>query len=176
LRVDRRQVLRIAERFFAVVGFVLLSYHLGFDLSRVASPSMAPTLRDGDWVLSDRVTFRLRSPRRWELVGFRDRELGFPIVKRTVGLPGESIGLRGSEILIDGQVLPVPPRLSHLRYFRYGLLAGAPTPCGDGYFVLGDDSKDSQDSRFEGPLSPSRLTVRPWFVVWPPSRTGSVQP
>jgi len=59
---------------------------------------------------------------------------------------------------------------------RYGnLTEGKPVPCGDGYYVLGDDLKDSDDSRFNGPVPPHRILGRAWLIVSPRNRFGWVR-
>lgn len=175
------RLLRFGERAFAVVGLVMVVYHMGFDLSQVVSGSMAPTLRgtstrDGDWVLTERITYRLRRPRRWELVAFRNDE-GTQVMKRVVGLPGETISLKGRRIAVDGAVAPRPDPLDGVEYWAFGnLYGGRSAECGRGYYTLGDDSRDSQDSRFEGPLPPDRIAGRPWLILWPPEHIGFLNP
>ncbi|HYF50500.1 MAG TPA: hypothetical protein VEJ63_13905, partial [Planctomycetota bacterium] len=62
-------------------------------------------------------------------------------------------------------------------YYPIGRLAYEnATDVGSGYFVLGDDSRDSQDSRFEESVDPESLCGRPWLIVWPLSRFGFVNP
>jgi signal peptidase I len=142
---------------------------------------MAPTLqgdggRGSDWVLSENISYWFRPPRRWEVVSFHNVE-SFLVAKRVVGLPGESISLDARRALINGTPLPVPASLTFLRYYAWGDLDdGKSVNCGEGYFVLGDDSKDSADSRFDGPVSPSEIRARAWLIVWPPSRIGFVNP
>jgi signal peptidase I len=181
VRLRARGGLRSIERALAVFGFLVLVYFVAFNLSFIKSPSMAPTLRgdpaNPDWVLSEKVTYRLRRPRRWETVLFKDQEIGVQIIKRVAGLPGETIALEGGGVRIDGTAIPRPESLGFLKYYSYGKLApGKSEDCGRGYFLLGDDSKDSQDSRFEGPLAPERIDGRPWLIVWPRSRWGFVNP
>ena len=172
---------RCGQKALAVVGLFFLVYHGAFDLSVIMSPSMAPTLQgtcaeDGDRVLTERVTYRLRGPRRWELVSFYNRD-GVQIMKRVVGLPGEEIALRDGQFFVNGAPVAVPAELQDREYLAYGKLRrGRPTECKDGYFVMGDDSKDSQDSRYEDPLTRDRITGRPWLIVWPPKRAGAVNP
>ena len=176
-----RRALRVAEHCFAAVGALMLVYHLGFSLSVVASPSMSPTLRgesleDGDWVLTERVSYCLRRPKRWEVATMRKAD-GLQVMKRVVGLPGEEVSLRDGQVTVDGEAAPRPSSLASVKYFAYGNLhGGRSVACGDGYFVLGDDSKDSQDSRFEGPVSPEGIKGRAWLIVWPLSRLGRVNP
>ncbi len=173
--------LRFVEHGFAVIGVLFLTYHLVFDLSVMGSNSMSPTLRgtsveDGDWVLTEKLTCRLRGARRWEVLAF-DNQDGMQVMKRVVGLPGETVSLKDNSLLVDGAPVTRPEPLKDIRYLAYGKLhRGREAECGEGYFVLGDDSTDSWDSRYEGPVGPDRITGRPWLVVWPPSRIGFVNP
>src|SRR5436853_6288954 len=93
----RRRILRSLARSLAIVGAGALVYHSLFHVSVVISDSMAPTLRgnsaSGDYVLTERVTYRLRAPRRWEVVMFPEPELQVQVMKRVVGLPGETVAL-----------------------------------------------------------------------------------
>ncbi len=174
--------LRQVEHVFAALGVVLLAYHGCFELAVVTSGSMAPTLqgesvKDGDWVLTEKVSYRFREPRRWEVVSFHRKD-GIRIAKRVVGMQDEEVSLSYEQkwVLIDGEPLERPEALDFLEYYSYGNLSkGKAVTCDGGYFVLGDDSRDSQDSRFDGVLAPERITGRAWMVVWPPSRLGLVR-
>jgi signal peptidase I len=176
-----RRALRWTERFLALCGLVLLTYHLGFNLSAMSSGSMGPTLQgtnahNGDWVLTEKVSYWFRKPRRWEVVTFLSDE-GSQIMKRVAGLPGERVRLRDDRVVVDGAEPPRPGSLAALRHYPYGsLYRGAEAACGDGYFVLGDDSADSLDSRYEGPVKPASVIGRAWLIVWPPERAGLVNP
>lgn len=172
-------ILRTGEHVLAGVGGAFLVYRMCFTLSVMISGSMAPTLlgttpRDGDRVLTEKVSYRFRSPRRWEVITFRNKD-GVRVMKRVVGLPGERISLRDGVITADERDTQRPETLGYLRYYAFGSLRREHSvECGEGYFVLGDDSRDSQDSRFEGPVDPSRIEGRSWLVVWPASRWGVV--
>ncbi len=172
----RRLILRLLERIFAILGLLFVTYHSCFHLSVLSSGSMSPTLRGeslfhGDTVLTEKVSFWFRKPHRWEVVLFFD-EMGVQVMKRVVGLPGETISLKDtSTVLINGQPTPRPSSMQWLKYYAYGLLTGGKAvPCNDGYFVLGDDSRDSEDSRYTGPLRRDQIKGRAWLIVWPPSR------
>jgi signal peptidase I len=128
-------------------------------------------------VLSEHVTHWFRAPRRWELLAFRNRE-GVQIMKRVVALPGENVVLKkDGTFLIDGNAVVRPASLSSIEYFPWGTLSsGIPVNCSKGYFVLGDYSKDSDDSRWNSPVEPSAINGRPWLIIWPLSRIGFVNP
>lgn len=176
-----RWIFRQAVRFFALFGVIAMVYLTCFSYTRVTSESMEPTLQGSDWesgdrVLTEKVTYWFRRPRRWEVITFRATD-GRTIMKRVVGLPGEHVRmLRGGRILIDGKEIPPPAELDFLDYFPFGNLTvdKPPAACGDGYFVLGDDSRDSDDSRFNGPVTPDQLIGRAWLIVGPKNRRGFV--
>jgi len=177
-----------------VIGGGFLIYHLLFDISVVTSGSMSPTLvgtsqENGDWVLTEKLSFRLRGPRRWEVMTFRME--GMQVMKRVVGLPGETVAMeveldeggkptRGTEasaILIDGKPVERPESIEDIRYFALGKLYHTRSvDTGNGYVVLGDDSRDSWDSRWEPPVTDEDVVGRAWLRVWPPSRIGFVNP
>jgi signal peptidase I len=175
-----RWILRQTERALALFGLAAIVYLVCFDLSRMTSSSMAPTLwsddwSDGDLVLTEKVSYWFRQPRRWEVVAFR-RPDGHQVMKRVVGLPGETVQLQpDGTIRIDGQPIDRPPELDSLKYYAYGNLALRLTAqCGDGYYVLGDDSRDSDDSRFNGAVRRDRLIGRAWLILAPAEHFGFV--
>lgn len=181
-RTRLRFTVRATERLLAFFGLYFVLFHLFFDLSVMISSSMSPTLRgtsrtNGDWVLSEHFTPHIRKARRWEIVAFHNSE-GVQVMKRVVGLPGETVALnKQNQILINGAPIPRPEQIASLKYYAYGNLAGGKSvSCGDGYYLLGDDSVDSQDSRYEGPLAKENVEGRAWIVVWPFSRFHFITP
>ena len=179
-RFGIRWWLRIIERTFAIFGLSFLLFHLTFMTSVIVSPSMSPALQghhwsDGDRVVTELVSYRFRRPRRWEVVTFR-RADGAIVMKRVVGLPGEKLQLRSNgDLVINDAVVPRPTSLSQVRYLPVALVMNDKSvDCGLGYFVLGDDSMDSEDSRFEGPIPSSWILGRAWFIFQPVTRMGWV--
>jgi len=143
---------------------------------------MSPTLqgtswRNGDWLLTEKITYRFRRPARWEIVRIR-RDEGPMIIKRVVGLPGESIRIGNDRnVLIDGRPVKPPAGFDCPKYISQGTVRNGQTAaCGEGYFVLGDDTDDSDDSRFSGPVPPEKSVGRVWLILAPRSRFGFVNP
>lgn len=175
-----RRLFRWAERCFAIIGLFMVIYLLMFDLSRMVSPSMSPTLKgtsaiNGDLILTEKVSYWFRRPRRWEVITYTNND-GMQIMKRVVGLPGETVRVAdGGKLLIDDEPHNMPTSVD-AKYLPYGNLTdGASVACGDGYYVLGDFTRDSDDSRFNGPVDPQQIKGRAWLIVGPSSRFGWVR-
>lgn len=125
----------------------------------------------------ENITYRFREPKRWELIVFRHPQ-GNLIAKRVVGLPGEKVAIsRAGDIYINYNKVDRPEFLSFVRYYAFGNMMRdqAPYQCTDGYYVLGDDSRDSDDSRFNGQVMPERILGRPWMIVWPEAHRGWIR-
>jgi signal peptidase I len=179
-RAWSRRALRWTEHVLAMVGVCFIISRLCFEFVVMTSGSMSPTLQgtcyaNGDRLLVEKVSGWFRSPRRWQ-VHFFYNEDGVAVAKRIIGLPGERVALRKNRIYINGTEIERPSWLQSRKYLDAGNLSGGrEVECGTGYYVLGDDSHDSYDSRFTGPVAPSELRGRAAFVVWPLSRVAVVR-
>jgi len=178
-----KKLFRLFERTFAIIGIGFIIYHVCFSVSAIRSDSMAPTLigensASPDIVLTERISYWFRKPRRWEIVKYHTQDLlDLEVMKRVVALPGETITIRNHWLVINGRPIERPLSLDFLKYYPYGYLhKGRSEDCKDGYFVLGDDSKDSSDSRFDGAIAFSKLEGRAWLILWPPNRFGLLTP
>lgn len=177
-----RRVLRLCEHMLAVAGALFIIYHVGFDVSVMTSGSMSPTrrgndARSGDRILTERFTYWFRKPHRWEVITFQT-DAGLQVMKRVVGLPGETVSMqKDGTILINGVAAERPASLRSIRYYALGNLhRGAPVKCEQGHYVLGDDSADIEDSRYEGPVKPDQIADRAWLVLWPMGYMRSLNP
>lgn len=175
-----RRLARNLERALALTGLSIILYHYCLHSSRVVSPSMQPTLQgtnyeDGDRILTEKLSYLFRKPQRWEVIAFR-RDSGEINMKRVAAFPGETISMKlDGTVVINGKPVPLPESLSHLQYFPIAkLYPGREVKCEDGYFVLGDDSRDSDDSRYEELVRPDRVIGRAWLILSPANRLGFV--
>jgi signal peptidase I len=180
VRPRLRRFLRGLERLLATVGLCFILHQGLFQVSVIVSPSMSPALRGdsyatGDRVLMEKVSGWMRDPRRWEIWFFINAE-GVSVAKRIVGLPGEKISIKDGKIFINGREAVPPADFTPPKYYAFGSLAdGREADAGSGYYTLGDDSKDSNDSRFLGPVARAELRGRAWLILWPPARIGRVR-
>lgn len=129
----------------AVAAFLLagLCSVFFFQIVRVQGASMEPTLYHNDWVVSWPQAYQTDSPERGDVVLIRRPELtrGY-IVKRVIGLPGETVEIRDGNVLINGELLDDPYNDSGNQDSMAPLLVQP-----ECYFVLGDNRASSRDSR-----------------------------
>lgn len=138
---------------------------------KVAGDSMLPALADGQSVLAVRPRYSWNRLRRGDVVVLRhpvwnDRTY----IKRIVGLPNEEIRVEDGLVYLGGVLLdeayvdsPVKAPEQKFKEWWTGK---------DEYFVLGDNRRDSQDSRAFGPVDRGLILGRVWFRCWPPGRLG----
>lgn len=126
-----------------VITFILNQYII--ERCEIHNLSMAPTLDSGDVVLVDKLTYRNRKPKRYEIIFFNNESDNEELVKRVIGLPGETVRLAGGKIFIDGEAIDDIDGLKGP--FDAGLAEKDFVLGDDEYFVLGDNREVSIDSR-----------------------------
>ena len=141
---------------------------------------MEPTLQIGDRIIVDKLSYHLHDVHRGDIVVFArpplEDQAYADLVKRVIGLPGETISSRDGQVYINGKLL-AEPWLPKVDQGVTGTLPGDPNeqfnlpgpvkiPAGE-YFVMGDNRTDSEDSRFFGPIPGSLIVGRAVAVVWP---------
>lgn len=135
---------------------------LGYESYYIPSGSMAPTVQAGDRVVVDTWRYRDAAPAFRDVVVCQLGEVR--VVKRVVGVPGDTIELRGPLLIRNGAIVnepylssdrsPSPPD-------RPPLTLGA-----DQFFVLGDNRVNSNDSRFVGPIGRDQISGRVEFIAY----------
>lgn len=139
----------------------------------IPSGSMEPTLDINDRIVVNKVAYFFRQPKRLEVVVFRQVPLmdtsKKDLIKRLVGMPGETFEVRNGAIYINNQPI-VEKHTIHQDYANFGPITIPP----DSFFVMGDNRPESADSRYWGYL-PSKNLIGPAFLrIWPLSRLGPI--
>lgn len=148
-------------RFFIVQPFV------------VDGPSMEPNFVDKEAILVDKISWRLHAPVRGEVAIFQaPPQPNEDYIKRIIGLPGETVTIENSKILINNQELSetyLPSNgLSTDEYYQKTLSANE-------YFVMGDNRPHSSDSRDWGAVPKKNLVGRALAIVYPLAKLGVIQ-
>ena len=140
---------------------------------KIPSGSMRPTLMEGDRILVSKFLYRFREPKRGEIIVFRYPENPKrPFIKRLVALGGEQVEIKDGHVLINN-LPPSEPTLQVFYYYNQGEFGQegdvAQVPP-DAYFVLGDNSSSSHDSRFWGFVPKPLVIGKALCIFWPPQR------
>ncbi len=160
----------LSELFGTLLPAVLIAILIHLFLAqatRVYGQSMEPTLHTNDRVIVEKISYRFRPPKRGDIVVVKLNERSQPLIKRVVGLPGETIAIRGGRVFINGQPLDEP----YVQTPTHGRLPPTRIPAMH-YFVLGDNRDASNDSRNFGPVPRESILGRALFRYWPPHQIG----
>jgi signal peptidase I len=162
------------REFVETVLFTLLVYfvvrHFLLENYRVVGYSMNPTLENEQFLMVNKLGYRLHEPQRGDIIVFRDpRDADRKLIKRVIGLPNELLEIRQGQVFIN-EVRLDEPYIENLGQYS---VAPSPIPA-DHYFVLGDNRNNSSDSHNWGTLSREEIVGQAWLSYWPPRLWGAV--
>ena len=171
-----KELLHIVIYVLSILAITYLIIHFVGQRTIVIGSSMRDTLQDGDNLVVDKITYRVKDPERFDIIVFPYQyEEDVYYIKRIIGLPGETVQIdEEGQIWIDGEILEED-------YGREVIqdpgLAMEPITLGeDEYFVLGDNRNASEDSRFEdvGAVHLDDIVGRAIFRIYPFSSFGKI--
>jgi signal peptidase I len=167
----------IRELAETIIPAVLIAIFINLFLvqaTQVLGQSMEPNLHTQQRVLVEKVSYRfLRAPKRGDIVVIdldRENKTDDMLIKRVIGLPGDTIEIRSGEVYIDGERLE-ESWMPNVGGGSYGPTTIPPLHV----FVMGDNRGASNDSRSFGPVPVDNLVGRAWFSYWPPEDVGLVK-
>lgn len=169
----------LREVFEVVVLAVILYFGISFAVQavHVEGLSMYATLDDNDYLIANKIDYRLHPPQRGDIIILRpptDNSKDF--IKRVIALPGEKLLIRDGVVYINGRKLDepyLPEAWTTLNNWPPNGADGMVIPPNE-YFVMGDNRNRSQDSRIFGPIGRDRIDGKAWFRIWPLDSFGSV--
>jgi len=167
---EKKSLLREILGFIGYVAFIAIFTYVVITFigqrTEVVGSSMYPTLENGDNLLVDKLSYRLKKIERYDIVVFR-YHTGEYFIKRVIGLPGETVQIIDGEVYINGELLGED--------YGYEVMENAyraeePVVLGENeYFVLGDNRNDSTDSRDErvGNVDKSLIIGKAFIRIFP---------
>lgn len=139
----------------------------------VDGASMDPTFENGQYLIVDELTYHFRNPERGSVLIFRyPRNPNKYFIKRVIGLPGETVEIKGGEVTIKNLWNPKGFTLDE-PYVKFTKSDDINYILGENeYFVMGDNRLGSADSRIWGPVPKEDIIGRPIirfipFDIWP---------
>jgi signal peptidase I len=190
----KRRSLLTELPFLILVALVLavLVKTVAFQAFFIPSESMVDTLKINDRVLVNKITYRLGEPQRGDVVVFdrtpdtEESLLGAllrnlaesvgvrtpeaDLIKRVIGLPGETVEIEDNTVFINGLPIAEP----YLRDIARTSSMDLVTIPQDEYFVMGDNRARSLDSRSFGTVSRDEIVGKAFVIIWPSSRWGGL--
>jgi signal peptidase I len=153
----------------------------------IPTGSMEPTILPGDRVLVNKLAYDLHAVHDGDVIVFRrlptDISTDKDLIKRVIAGPGQWLSVSGCKVYVNGKEEPQPylPKGWQGAGSEYCTVWDAPgmldlpdpyhVPTGT-FFVMGDNRKDSDDSRYWGPVPASYIVGRAFVRIWPPGRLG----
>ncbi len=154
---------------FAAIYLFIAQFH------KVQGNSMVPTFHTGDYLITEKISYRFRNPILGDIVVLKNpKDESQDFIKRVIAVPGDTVEIVNNNVYLNGQLLKEPY-----------LPPGRPTPAGafltegttikaasNQYFVFGDNREHSSDSREWGPITKQEIIGRAYFRYFPLQSMG----
>lgn len=162
--VEFFETLVIFGAIFASIYLFVAQFH------KVSGSSMVPTLHTGDYLITEKLSYRFRDPKHGEIIVLKNpRDESQDFIKRIIAVPGDTLQIINDVVYLNGQILS-----------ENYLPRGTPTHSGafvtedsqikvasNQYFVFGDNREHSSDSREWGPVTKEEIVGRAYFRYYP---------
>ena len=159
-----KKFLKEVYPYVIIIILVLLFKRFYYAPIRVNGTSMNNTLKDGDIMILDAVSYRHSKIKRFDIVVV-DQGKEY-LIKRVIGLPGEEIEYKDNTLYVNGKKIKDNYSKGKTEDFKIKLKNNY-------YFVMGDNRENSLDSRFFGPFNKSKIRGKTSFTVLPSNRFGN---
>ncbi len=167
--IDFIQTFVVFGAIFALIYLFVAQFH------KVSGNSMIPTMHNGDYLITEKVSYKLGDPKRGDIIVLKNpRDESQDFIKRIIAVPGDTIKIEDMAVFVNGGQIPeeyLPPQtpthtgayLSQRKNIRLD---------SNEYFVMGDNRDHSSDSREWGPITKQEIVGKAFFRYWPPDGMG----
>jgi len=161
----------VSASVFVVIYLFLMQPH------QVKGSSMFPTFETGQYLLTDKVTFKRREPMRGDVIVFKSPlDENFDFIKRVIGIPEDIVSIKNGYVYVNGQkldefYLPSDYRTSAGQFLKEGMEFTVPELT---VMAFGDNRNHSSDSRDWGPVPYENIVGRAFFRYWPYDSAGVI--
>lgn len=160
-----------------VMAMLVMVYLFIMSPQEVNGESMEPNFHNGEYILTNKVTYKFRTPVRGDVVIFKSwKNKDVDYIKRVIALAGETVSLRNNSIYVNDQKLDESYLAPDVAIFGGSFLGeGQTVTVPDGMiFVLGDNRPHSSDSREFGPVAKEDIIGVVILRYWPPPQFGVI--
>lgn len=159
-----RSFLREFAELILLVVCIYTAVNLATARAVIEGPSMEPTFYTGQLVIVSRAAFFYGPPTRGDVIVLHNpTNTSEDFIKRVIGLPGETVEIKGGRVYINGKKIEEP----YIVQFCESGCDGSWTLTDSQYFVLGDNRPHSFDSHSFGPIAQSLIVGKAWIRYWP---------
>ena len=159
-------IMDLIKLLVVVVVILFLMIYI-VSVTQVVGNSMYSTLKDGDVLILNKFKYRFFDIKRGDIISLENDDTKY-LIKRVIGLPGDSISIKDNTLYINGEVYIENYLEEGLVYDDFELSSlGYQVIPDDMYFVLGDNRADSVDSREIGLVSKDDIIGKISFRIWP---------
>lgn len=178
-----RFVLDFIETIVTALAIFIVVYLFLFQPHQVKGNSMTTSLPgslfDGEYILTNKITYRFNPPQRGDVIIFKAPEnQEYDYIKRIIGLPEETIMIKAGKVFINDNLIDESGYLDQNFYTTTGRFAkeGEEIAVPEAkYFVIGDNRSHSSDSRDWGFISKKDIIGKAWFRYWPVTKLGLIE-
>lgn len=176
--LDTIQAIVLALSIFIIVYLFLFQPH------QVKGNSMHPNFHNGEFLLTNKITYRFGKPERGDVIVFKApesepcAEIECEYIKRIIGVPGDRVKIVNGHVYINGQMLKESEYLPSDYQTSSGsfLVEGIEKIIPEGHFLpLGDNRPQSRDGREFGPVPRESIVGKAWMRYWPLNKFGVVK-
>ena len=154
----------------ALLIALLINVFVG-QATRVEGQSMEPNLHSEQRLVVEKLSYRFHGPQRFDIVVLKMPSQGEELlIKRVIGLPGETVEIQDGQVYVDGILLEEPFTDQSTHPGRNGQVTVPPLHI----YVMGDNRDRSNDSRSFGPVPIDNVVGRAWLSYWPLEQVGFV--